>query len=242
MIPKSPRLPVVGIATCSFLVTFLWSSPTVPSVPDGTDRAALASASPLTSLLTRFTAGSRGLRALSRHDLQAALDAEPSSLGLFEAGPQGPDHRRTYLSGFPFGDAIFTTAERYRLDCLLLAAVVEAESGFASGAVSPQGAVGLMQVMPATGSRLGAADLADPVTNLDVGSRYFNDLLALYEGDVELALAAYNAGPATVDRYGGVPPFGETRDFVHKVLSLYAKNHRRVQRASAAADPQVLAR
>jgi Transglycosylase SLT domain len=131
------------------------------------------------------------------------------------------EERRRFLSTLPFGPAMAVAAERQDVDGLLLAAIVETESRFLPTVVSPRGAVGLMQVQPATGAMYGASDLENPYVNLDVGSRYLRGLLQDYEGDLELALAAYNAGPAAVSRYGGVPPFRETRAYVKKVLRRY---------------------
>ena len=85
-----------------------------------------------------------------------------------------------------------------------------------------------MQVLPSTGEMYGVQNLTDPHVNLDVGSRYLRQLLRDYDGDLEMALAAYNAGPATVERYGSVPPFRETRDYVKKVLRLYEKHRQSV--------------
>jgi soluble lytic murein transglycosylase-like protein len=126
-------------------------------------------------------------------------------------------------------------AERHRVDGLLVAAIVEAESGFVPTRVSPRGAVGLMQVLPSTAGEYGdAKDLLDPRTNLDVGSRYLGRLIEDFDGDVELAVAAYNAGPGAVERYGGVPPYAETKDYVKRVLTLYDAHH---QTAGAGRDP-----
>ena len=100
-------------------------------------------------------------------------------------------------------------------------AVVGVESGFQPQAVSPKGAQGLMQLMPATARDLGVADPFDPAANLDGGSRYLSSLVARYDGDLTKALAAYNAGMGAVARHGGVPPYTETRNYVRKVLGRY---------------------
>ena len=100
----------------------------------------------------------------------------------------------------------------------LVLAVVSVESSFEPRAVSPKGAQGLMQLMPATAASLGVADAFDPETNLEGGSRYLAELIALYGGDLTKALAAYNAGPGAVTRHGGVPPYRETREYVRKVM------------------------
>jgi soluble lytic murein transglycosylase-like protein len=122
-------------------------------------------------------------------------------------------------------------ASQYRVDYELLQAVIATESGFDAAAVSPKGAVGLMQIMPATAQRYGVAGdrkmpveqkLADPRTNIRVGARYLRDLLAMFPGQLELALAAYNAGEGAVLRAGSrVPNYRETQSYVRTVLQLY---------------------
>lgn len=112
-------------------------------------------------------------------------------------------------------------ARRHGLDPGLVAAVVAVESGFRPAAVSPKGAQGLMQLMPGTSRALGVAEPLDPAQNLDGGARHLGELLAVYEGDLTRALAAYNAGPGAVARHGGVPPYRETRDYVRRVLAKY---------------------
>lgn len=99
----------------------------------------------------------------------------------------------------------------------LLHSVVAAESAYRADAVSPKGAIGLMQLMPATAARYGA-DPMDPAQNVEAGTAYLRDLLLQYKGDVALALAAYNAGPGAVDRYHGVPPYAETRSYVGRII------------------------
>jgi soluble lytic murein transglycosylase-like protein len=118
---------------------------------------------------------------------------------------------------------VVSTARRHGLDPELVLAVVSVESAFRPGAVSPRGAQGLMQLMPSTAASLGVADAFDPQQNLDGGMRHLGFLLSLYEGDIERALAAYNAGEGAVARHGGIPPFPETREYVKKVLERYEK-------------------
>jgi soluble lytic murein transglycosylase-like protein len=113
-------------------------------------------------------------------------------------------------------------AERYGLDPALILAVVDVESRFEARAQSPKGAQGLMQLMPGTAAELGVTDRLDPAANLDGGSRYLDALLRRYRGDLRKALAAYNAGPGAVARYGGVPPYRETQEYVRRVLRRYS--------------------
>jgi soluble lytic murein transglycosylase-like protein len=111
-------------------------------------------------------------------------------------------------------------AKKYALPGSFVRSVMKAESGFQANAVSPKGAIGLMQLMPATARQLGV-DPRDPHQNADGGAQYLRDLLAKYESDpnqVLLALAAYNAGPGAVERYHGVPPYRETREYILRVL------------------------
>ena len=125
---------------------------------------------------------------------------------------------RVVRPAFPFWETAIDRASRtHALDPRLIAAVIRAESGYDPGAVSPRGAQGVMQIMPATQRELGLDDPFDPEANVEAGSRYLRQQLDRF-GSLELALAAYNAGPGNVLKYGGMPPFDETRTFVRRVL------------------------
>jgi len=124
---------------------------------------------------------------------------------------------RSSLAGVPYADLFTQAGARHGVSPALLAAVAKTESGFNSSAVSPAGATGLMQFMPATAKGLGV-DPTDPASSIDGAARYLSDLTEQF-GSTELALAAYNAGPGTVRRYGGIPPYGETQSYVQKVTS-----------------------
>lgn len=163
--------------------------------------------------------------------LRRVIRARPASFDVFRSYLDD-DLRHQRLESVPYGDTIRDAAERHGIDGLLVAAIVEAESSFDPCAISRRGAVGLMQVMPATAGSLEYEHLSDPVLNVEIGTAYLRRLLELYDGDLELALAAYNAGPANVRRYGGLPPFRETHRYVERVLDLYVDHHQEVWRGT----------
>ncbi len=123
-----------------------------------------------------------------------------------------------------------SASHAYGVPKALLLAVMHAESSFNPAAISPVGAVGLMQIMPPTGARYGVRrQLHDPQNNIDVGARYLKDLLEIFRGDTELAVAAYNAGEGAVIKHGlRIPPYKETRAYVPKVMSLYERYSKRL--------------
>src|SRR5919106_3701770 len=120
-----------------------------------------------------------------------------------------------------YDDLILTASGRYNIDAHLIRAVIKAESDFNSNARSHKGAMGLMQLMPETARFHNVSDAYDPGENVDGGVRHLRMLLDRYQGDVELSLAAYNAGSGAVEKHGGIPPFMETRDYVRRVLRFY---------------------
>jgi soluble lytic murein transglycosylase-like protein len=116
---------------------------------------------------------------------------------------------------------IARAASNHSLDPRLVKSVMLVESGFNPAAVSPKGARGLMQLMPATATRHGVRDIHDPAQNIAGGTKYLSHLLGLFGGNLEKSLAAYNAGESAVARYGGIPPYDETRNYVRRALTAY---------------------
>jgi soluble lytic murein transglycosylase-like protein len=131
--------------------------------------------------------------------------------------PAAPEVRRASL-----WNTVQETSNRHGLDPKLVDLVIRMESGYHPYVVSPKGAQGVMQLMPETASLYGVHNAFDPIENISAGVRYLKDLLARYNSDVKLALAAYNAGPGAVDRHGGVPPYQETRKYVNAILNAYS--------------------
>ena len=136
------------------------------------------------------------------------------------------DPRAPEVSAVEGGDIeqlVRNLAPQYAVDPQLVLAVISVESAFNPQAVSPKNAKGLMQLMPGTAERFGVKQVFNPVENIKGGLAYLRWLLAFFEGDVQLVLAAYNAGERAVERYRGIPPYAETRAYVRKISGIYRK-------------------
>ena len=133
------------------------------------------------------------------------------------------DWERIPLNRQAFDDEIMAAAQVFTIDDSLIRAIIHAESAYQPEALSPRGAQGLMQLMPATQQELQIADVFDPLSNIEGGTDYLSRLLDQFDQDVELATAAYNAGPGAVRQYGGIPPYKETREYVRRVKILYRR-------------------
>lgn len=126
-------------------------------------------------------------------------------------------------SGSPqtYNSLIESVADEYGLEASLIHSIIRTESNYDPEAVSTKGAVGLMQLMPETAKRYGVRDLYDPKQNIEGGVKYLKDLMNIFDGKTDFVLAAYNAGINAIKKYGGVPPFPETRRFIEKVKATY---------------------
>ncbi len=144
-------------------------------------------------------------------------DMPVAPVGFPEGGTPPPGMRLISPAVARWEPVVAPIAAKYGIETEWVLRIIEAESGGNPNAVSPEGAIGLMQLMPATARALGVQNPYDPVQNIEGGVRYLRHLLDRF-GDLRLALAAYNAGPGAVERYGGVPPYPETQRYIRRIL------------------------
>jgi len=145
----------------------------------------------------------------------------PTSAGYKLIMKERKNPTRKSSANAEIDDIIERASMKYGVDPTLVRAIVKTESNFDSGAVSEDGARGLMQLMPETARLMGVRDIDDPEENLEGGVRYLSQLLKTFGSNLQLAVAAYNAGETAVRKYGAIPPYRETRDYVKKVLHYY---------------------
>jgi soluble lytic murein transglycosylase-like protein len=166
------------------------------------------------------------------------IDVDTSEIARFEpddAAPPAPPLARTASTAESIDQHLAEASQSSGIDRDFLESVIHHESGFNAKAISPKGARGLMQLMPDTANQLGVKDSFDPGQNIQGGTAYLKQLLDLYHGDAQKALAAYNAGPHRVQQYQGVPPYRETRAYVARIIREYNQKKTAEQRAAARA-------
>lgn len=150
-------------------------------------------------------------------------ETEPGFRFPSASHPAGLALANTQLRTTAYDGLVRQAARAYQMDEALVRAVIHTESAFNPSAVSAKGASGLMQLMPGTASRYGVRDIFDPVENVYAGVHYLHDLKQMFNGNTQLAVAAYNAGENAVLRYGGVPPYPETINYVSRVTDLHGR-------------------
>jgi soluble lytic murein transglycosylase-like protein len=178
------------------------TAPAVPIMPPASDTGATPDAPPAS-----FAAA-------------LANAANPGAQAAPLIGPDGTPVRPLNPLAGNVSDDVDAAASKYGIDPKLVQAVIQVESGGNPQAVSRAGAMGLMQLMPANVQEEGVGDPFDPAQNIDAGAKQLSGLLGEFGGNLDLALAAYNAGPNAVKRYGGIPPYPETQDYVRKIKSI----------------------
>ena len=149
-------------------------------------------------------------------DFQSVLNTEASAIN--ESADIKSVSSNAFKSPKELEEFINASSKKYNISTKIIKAVIKAESSFNASSLSGSGAIGLMQLMPATAKSLGVKNPYDPAQNIDGGVKYLNYQLKRFDGNLEFALAAYNAGPSAVIKYGGIPPYKETQNYVKKVM------------------------
>jgi soluble lytic murein transglycosylase-like protein len=180
-----------------------------------------AAAQPASTSFAQQLAGATAPSAAATTDATAPVAATAADWGASSVSSAG-SAGGSLPSSVPYHDEIVAAAKRHGLDPALLAGLIRQESGFNPNAGSPAGAQGLTQLMPATARGLGVTNPLDPTQSIEGGAKYLAAQMQRFGGDVPRALAAYNAGPGAVERFGGVPPYTETQNYVRSVQAFAA--------------------
>ena len=218
-----------GIGMCFLLLGFAWAADTASS-PQAGRRVYTVGVDSATGKLVRVPAA-RHSRPISAKTISSrAVSEKPVTPQVIEAreigsgpAPAPPQPIYNVAAGRSFERLIDQVALNYDIHPSFVHAVIKAESDYNPRAISRKGALGLMQLMPQTARRFGVANVFNPAENLEGGVRYLRYLLDLYGSNTRLSLAAYNAGEGAVDRFGGVPPYFETLQYVRRVSELYRR-------------------
>ena len=150
-----------------------------------------------------------------------------TAVGLFLAvsfsAPPAAGSSRSQELKQQYDPIVQACARQFNVPADLIHSIIRAESAYDSGAVSPKGAVGLMQLMPETATQYGVSNLFDPSDNIKGGVKYLKDMIKLFNGDTAKVLAAYNAGQEALKKFNGIPPYAETREYIRRVMATYSK-------------------
>jgi soluble lytic murein transglycosylase-like protein len=169
---------------------------------------------------TRKSAAEKASADKASANASATSDAKQNGPDAYGVNPAAPANA---VTPDVLHQLVTETAHKHNIDPALVSAVISTESNWNTAAISRKGALGLMQLVPQTAMHFGVYNPFDPTQNLEAGVTYLSTLLERYNGDLPKALAAYNAGPSVVDRWGGVPNYRETREYVQKVTSSYSQ-------------------
>ena len=188
-------------------------------------QSAIARVSQLEGMIAAANGGSPSPSASTSTSFDQQLSQATDAAQATSASTSSTAVDSTGSGSVPYEQQIDSAAQKYGIDPAVLKGLIKQESGFNANAGSPAGAQGLTQLMPGTASAMGVTDLHDPAQSIDGGAHYLKMQLDRFGGDYSKALAAYHAGPGAVQRYGGVPPYSETQNYVKNVLA-FAQQYR----------------